>query len=522
MTMSKSVSLARAFRLILLLGVVWLSAGCEKELGFATKALFDLTGNPQQDLFALPYPNNIRVRDDGTIDLARLSRDQPTLIQDYLDRVITNRLGGFACNGAVFFRFDGALAPSSLPAMPRDSTEPDSSVLMVDIEPSSADFGKRVPVQVRFVEKGDRYIGDNYLSVLPVPGFVLAPETTYAVLVRNTARNADRALPLSGGDDFPALLRSNPPSEDRLKRAYELYEPLRRYLGQANITDVAVATIFTTGDPTRIVRLGRQVILEQAPPKPVTLELVAENERYYELEGTYQAPNFQQGTSPYLIPADGGDIEIGVDKRPVIARSETLRFALTLPKGTPPRGGFPVVLYSHGTGGDYRTFIRNGVASDLAAVRDDSGAMIGQLAVLGIDQVVHGTRAPAGTSVDLAFFNALNPAALVSNVLQAALDNFSLRQMVSMLALTRIAWRAGSGQTGELDLSAAKLDTSRVLFFGPFARWSDRAALYRLRPGPDGRGLVGGGGGHAPGAFAEETSRGYPRRARAAFARGAR
>lgn len=441
-------------------------AGCERELGVATRALFDLTGNPQQDLFALPYPIDLRVRADGTIDLARLSHDQPTLIQDYFDRVSANELGGFATNGGAFFRFDGKLATSTLPLSPSESLTTDSSVLMVNIDQASPSFGQRIPITATFVEKGDRYIGDNYLAVLPVAGFPLASRTLYAVIVRDAVRNADRALPLSGGDDFPLLLRDRPPSAERLARAYATYAPLRAYLAKSNITGVAVATLFTTGDPTRVAQMGRDVVLRQPVPRAADMVVNKESERFYEIEGTYQAPNFQQGDPPYSVPSAGGNIKLALDGSPVVARTETLRFALSVPKGVPPADGWPVVLYAHGTGGDYKTFIRNGVARELADVKDEAGATVAKLAVLGIDQVLHGPRAPEGTVVDVAFFNALNPAALVANVIQAALDNVSLRRLAGEIELGQIPWSADSGQHGQIDLGGQRLDNTRVAFFG--------------------------------------------------------
>jgi len=59
----------------------------------------------------------------------------------------------------------------------------------------------------------------------------------------------------------------------------------------------------------------------------------------------------------------------------------------------------PIVLYAHGTGGSFHSYINDGTATRLAAQG---------LAVISIDQVLHGPRNPNGNP-ELDFFNFLNP-----------------------------------------------------------------------------------------------------------------
>ena len=58
-----------------------------------------------------------------------------------------------------------------------------------------------------------------------------------------------------------------------------------------------------------------------------------------------------------------------------------MRFALTVPPGTTPAAGWPICIYAHGTGGDYRSFIDDGTALRLAKQG---------IAVISTDQVLHG------------------------------------------------------------------------------------------------------------------------------------
>jgi predicted esterase len=105
---------------------------------------------------------------------------------------------------------------------------------------------------------------------------------------------------------------------------------------------------------------------------------------------------------------------------------EPIRFAASFPVGAMPEGGWPVVLYAHGTGGDYLSFFYDGTAERMAWQG---------LAVISIDQVLHGPRNPNGGSVELAFFNFQNPVAARDNVRQGALDDFQLVRLARNLTI---------------------------------------------------------------------------------------
>jgi predicted esterase len=91
-----------------------------------------------------------------------------------------------------------------------------------------------------------------------------------------------------------------------------------------------------------------------------------------------------------------------------------------------PAAGWPVVLYAHGTGGDYVSFVRDDTATRMAWQG---------LAVISIDQVLHGPRNPNGGNVDLNFFNFGNPIAARDNVRQGALDDFQLVRLATTMTV---------------------------------------------------------------------------------------
>src|SRR5581483_11816927 len=124
-------------------------------------------------------------------------------------------------------------------------------------------------------------------------------------------------------------------------------------------------------------------------------------------EGMYASPNFQVGTAPYLTT--GGQIVLDASGAPQVNRMENLRVAMTIPKGaTMPAAGWPVVLYAHGTGGDWESFVGDGSGREAARVTDAQGNVLARMAMVSIDLVNNGARVPAGTDVDLAFVNVDN------------------------------------------------------------------------------------------------------------------
>ncbi|PIE18099.1 MAG: hypothetical protein CSA65_06625 [Proteobacteria bacterium] len=478
--------------LVALLGV--LNVGCEDEIVEPSIALFTMPVSGETDLYALPYPNDLRVTPEGKIDLAQLGAGQPGLIQHYLDVVARNGLAGFSTNAGAFFRFSGPLSVASLPATPQASLEPGASVFWINLDKSSPEYGQRVPLTFKFTAAAGHYAGENLLAVLPVHGFVLLPKTRYAVVVTEGVLNEDD-VSVQADADFAPLLKADKPRDARLDKAHEVYAPLRSYIAEHNLTGVVCAAVFTTGEPTGVVEKAREVVQRLAPPTVADLVVANDYDTFYELRGSYEAPNFQQGDAPYSTLAEGR-IERNVAGEPIVAHTETMRFAISVPKGQAPASGWPVVLYAHGTGGDYRTFLRNKVAKTLTEVKDAAGTVVSKMAVVGIDQVLHGPRAPAGTSVELAFFNFNNPDAAVANVLQGGIDNFQLLRMVKGLVLGSVPWMKGkAGEGTSVDFGQAKIDPQRIYFFGHSQGGLTGPSFLAAEPEIKGAVLSGAGGG---------------------------
>jgi hypothetical protein len=358
------------------------------------------------DFYARPYPRDDRKSGDGTIDFNGYPRDT-LLFRAYLAAFAADH-HGFGTNSAVYFRLTNAIDVSTLPPSPAAAIDPVASVYLVDL-----DRGRRVPVRVRFRAEAGRFAGPNLLAVLPLAGFPLYPRTRYAAVVTRRVHGTN------GAPVQP------PPGIDRLSTS--LYAPLAawaRIAGAGVLGDIVFATVFTTGEFTSEIALLRESVMRDvtAPVPTFAPGAMAETNHvgFAVYEGTYPSPNYQQGAPPYLNA--GGAIQWDNHNRPLVVRMETLRFAMSVPTRAMPVDGWPFVIYAHGTGGNYRSFIDDGTAGRLAAAG---------VVVISTDQVLHGPRDPTGTDPALTFFNFQNLPAARDNVRQGAVDGFQLMHLAS-------------------------------------------------------------------------------------------
>jgi predicted esterase len=398
-------------------------------------------GTPET-FYDLPFPTDARRTAEGRLDLTGYPSTS-TLVDAYVD-AIEQRLDGFGLNSAIFFRFDGELDPDSLPDV-AGSLEPDAAIYLVNVDRDSPHYGERTPIRTRFRAEGGESIGPFSLAVLPYPGFPLDEGTTYAAVVseRIESQGVRFVLPAT---EFVEIRDPAPSLDPDLARVQTAMQPLWSYLDDAGGDergDVITATVFTTQHATEIVGLLRDRIDELPAPEGHDIVEVetSPNASMTLFDGTYEAPNFQSGEVPYR--SAGGDIVLADDGLPQIQVTESLRFSVSIPDGPVPATGWPIVVFQHGTGGDYHSYIRDGSAGGLAALG---------IASVSMDQVLHGPRNPGG-SVELDFFNFFNPLAARDNTIQGAADSFSLARMV-----TGLQFNAGGRQI--------RFDPDRLMYFG--------------------------------------------------------
>jgi hypothetical protein len=380
--------------------------------GVGPMALFD-TSTDRKDFFGLPWPSDDRVLGTGAsraFDL-RGFYAPPGQTASYLDVIGKDAFTGFGPSSGIFFRFDSAIDPASLPATPAASIDKAASAYLVDVTPGSATLGRRAPLRIAWRPDHDDFIGDHAVVLLPEPGFPLRPSSTYAAVLTDGVR---------GPTGVPA--RADP----------RFRMPQLPSGAGVDAAHVVCATVFTTSDPTAGMKLLRDAVT--ALPAPAiddgSFKFIVSEKGYDHYEGTYASPNFQQGDPPYT--STGGGISFDGGKAAIV-RTEHLRFALTVPTGDPPPAGWPIALYAHGTGGSYTTFIDDGSAATAASIADDNGAVIARLAMISIDQPLHGPRDPTGSNPDFTTYNFQNIVSARDVFRQGAADDFTLLRLVKSI-----------------------------------------------------------------------------------------
>jgi hypothetical protein len=440
-------------------GGPWTGVECEPPESGAVRPYFEVPGTPRAELadfFRLPFPNDVR-RNAAGVDLAGFPAPGAGLlgvdpVALYVDALEASE-SSWSSDPTVFFRFSGELAAQTLRA--------GSSLRFVDLTDSAAVDGASPELVFHYSRERSRYVCDNWLGVRRPAGAPLLSGHTYAVWIGSEVTAADGTA-LEPAHDFQRLLADAKPKETALARAYDAYAPLRDYLDQQSIdpSSLLTAAVFSVGN-LQSTMSSLADLIEREPAPALAADWVScaagiespcpdrsgtracgpASSAYDEYHALLTLPSYQRGAAPFLRAADGGDIDLAEPPTPV-----DVCVAVTVPKAKAPAKGFPLVVFAHGTGGSFRSHVSESVAGALA-----SGEV--KFAVLGIDQVSHGTRRAGSTAApDSLFFNFLNPAAARGNPLQGAVDQLWLARFAETLD--------GTGK------APFRIDPERLVFLG--------------------------------------------------------
>ena len=351
---------------------------CAKAGPPATHPRFDPAAALQQrDFFALPYPNDLRRTLTG-LDLTGFPNPfHSQLLDDYVTAMRGTQ--GFGQAAAMYVSFDGPIDPATVTA---------DTVQVVDLATQ-----EKTPLQTKYFATASYFVPANTLALLPVFGMPLQGGHKFALVISRGVHDA-KGQPIEAAPAMPA---------------------------NAGFPGAALVSVFTVQDPSQTLVNLRAAVRATPEPDPGTPSCSDQGSSTL-CEGTFPVPNFQSGLPPYL--SGGGQLQAAP------TRTEQVRYAVTLPKTAGP---FPVVLYEHGTGGDYESFFREGLGADMAA----RGA-----AMLSMDQVLHGPRNPScwprtdqyEICTGTAYFDFINPYAGRDNTLQGAADGFQLLRLAHALA----------------------------------------------------------------------------------------
>lgn len=454
--------------------------GCSDEEEGGTHFYFRVSESSQDiDFYDIPFPNDLRLKEDGMLDLSNFPNpDQVFILSNYLDIIATNTRG-FGTNAAIFFRFTAPLDEGSLPQEPAETITFDSPVFLVNIDINSPNRGIRIPLQIRFQEKGMLYQPENILTALPVYGFPLEPATTYAVVITNRVKDKGGSN-IQSPVEFKRVKNELSCGNAGTAEAIEIYRPLFDFLkdeGKVNKKDVAAATVFTTQDPVGDMFKIRDFIYGDPSPIPTGMYYKEDKNNCYIIEGEYPSPQFQDGVPPFT---EKGQLMFDDNGQPVVREDEQLRFALCVPKGAQPAEGWPILTYAHGTGGDYRSFVRKDVADYLGSLG---------IASISIDQPLHGERLGGEGDPEMNFYNFLNPLAGRDNSRQSAIDSLVLNRMAPGIEIDAVSCPTFT--------KGASFDPGRVLFMGHSQGAHTGGLFLGVEPDVKGAVLSGAGGGLA-------------------------
>jgi len=376
-------------------------------LGSGPKPYNDLDG----DFFDAPWPSDLRRTEAGGLDMSNFPNvDEFPLLEDYAE-ALENRLDGAGPNAPIYFRFQDPLDTDALPT-PAESIAPGSPLVLVNIDPESPEYGATTPISWSFTEDNTEYQPGDLLAVAPLSGFPLRPTTTYAVyLTTDIARQ----------DGYMAEVW-RPDHEDN---AYwsDLQDVL--FGRGVGVEDIAIATVFTTSDPISELR---ELAATVKAMEMVDLGQVIHPEEHHgswtRMGGRLYLPLWQHGDKPY--DTEGGGFMYDADGLPMMYDWELTDFTIAVPSSAPPATGWPVVIYSHGTGGDDASCCYDD--GELRPARLLTGA---GFVVIGINQPLHGDRATSDTDPTWHSFNYLNLDAALSTFRQSALDLVYLAHLLS-------------------------------------------------------------------------------------------
>jgi len=468
---------------------------CDEVSTGEVTAYFQVPGaegsDPNGDFFRLPFPNDARIA-SGKIDLKGFPTPGASLlgfdpVKVYVDAITANERA-WGAYPTILFRFSGSINFDSFA----------SGVILRDItDPQNPGNGGTAWY---YASQGGKYICHDWFAVRPPMGGPLTPGHTYTAYLTTDGRDSN-GLPIKRSPQLAAVLGATAPTDPALANAYAKYKPLRDYLSAQSVSPSTVlnASVFTVGDiQSPMKNLAAAVRTTPVPTASTWVKCdgtakspcpQADGERactegtadYDEYHALVSVPIFQKGTAPYFD--SGGEIDSSG-----VVRNEQVCVALTVPKKAAPSAGYPVAVFAHGTGGSFRSHIRDEVAGALARATPP-------VAVLGYDQVQHGPRRGASTmSPNVLFFNFKNPAAARGNPLQGAADVISVGRFAksfgaAVAPVPPVPPDAGASDGGVLDGGAAdgsappldagsappsgnggppgvKFDATSVVFFG--------------------------------------------------------
>ncbi len=351
--------------------------------------------------------------------------------------------------------------------------------MLVDVDPASPERGELIPV-VAETPPPDNYVPDlaaNETGGHPVrrllalgarPGFVLAPRRMYAFVVMTSFGDAS-GNPLGVPDQLTALRTATSAPSGAPGKAWTLYQNLWTTLAsiQVDATRVAAATVFTTGAPVEstFALSTKAIAANTANITGLRVRTDGNQPRNCELTGTITYPQFQNGTPPF---DKGGVLQIGADGAPIKQREETAPIGLSLPQGAMPSGGFPLIVYVHGSGGLSTQLFDRGPYVDATTETPHQGPAYVMaphgFAMAGSAMPVNPERLPGAK--DLAYINFNNLAAFPGTFVQGAIEQRMFLDALAKLTIDPAIVASCTGLSLPTGATSYKVDLTHLVAQG--------------------------------------------------------
>jgi predicted esterase len=341
----------------------------------------------------LPYPSDLRLAADGTVDFTGFpNRRNLPVVNDLLAGA--KRRAGFPVMPIAYVKFTDA-APQL------DLTQIAAGARILDIDAASPERGTTYPVVAQTLATDD-YTGKNLVALAPYPGIVLRAATRYAFVIDKT---------FAPGTDVPEQFAALADGSSANAKATALYAPLWPLVDKST---VLVATVFTTGDEVAVLaqrsealRAAHHVTIEDLQVDPTD---GAMHDGYCELVGTVTFPQFQLGTPPFdhdgTFAYDGSGV-------PIQQGSLVVPLHMTIPNGPMPATGWPLWQFFHGSGGSSADLVDNGAnltADSEPLVGEGPGAVVARRGIAGVSTAMplNPERLPGASEFAYLNFNNLS------------------------------------------------------------------------------------------------------------------
>ena len=354
----------------------------------------------------VPYPHDLYLGTDGTVDLANLPfTGSSTPALDALLEAVNAQTGSWTVCSTHFY-IGGQLDAASVPS--ESASGAGEAIVMIDADPESPERGRAIPVDVQWRPTA------GLLTVRPKVGEHLRRSTTYAVALTGLRAGDGTALLPS-----PAFseVRDGDGGDAAIARARAIVEPALVELETFGVEPQRVVSlaVFTTEDPSAKTVALRDAIhaapvptasvdlvypnattsLDQLTGVPATAGFGLDIPEAGGAEGEVGIPHETVGqivlgrlTASRVI--SGADGELGVLVRdaagaPTVTGTLEIPFVLVVPAGADV-ASLPVVVLTHGLA---RTMADGLVLADTVGTAG--------IAVLAFDQFEHGARSSSAT-----------------------------------------------------------------------------------------------------------------------------